>query len=208
MISTTGNDRLMVGFNRRFAPLFVELKSRFGAVTTPAVVRYFVNAGPLPRQSWYGDAETEGSRFEGEGGHFIDTASWWLDACPQEVYTAATPETGDLVTTFRFEGGSLASIVYTGSGNPRYPKETFEASAGGRTARLDNFRRASVYVGRRRHVRRAMAIDKGQRPQLERFLEAVRSGGPMPIPLASLAATTRATLAVSKSQATGRPHAM
>jgi hypothetical protein len=48
-------------------------------------------------------------------------------------------------------------------------------------------------------------LDKGQRRQLERFLEAVRSGGSMPIPLASLVATTRATLAVTASRASGRP---
>ena len=29
-VAATGNDRLMVGFNRRFAPLLVEMKSRFG----------------------------------------------------------------------------------------------------------------------------------------------------------------------------------
>ncbi|MDQ4142437.1 MAG: bi-domain-containing oxidoreductase [Actinomycetota bacterium] len=205
VIAATGNDRLMVGFNRRFAPLFVELKSRFRAEGAPGVVRYLVNAGPLPKKSWYSDAETEGSRFTGEGGHFIDTVSWWFESLPQEVHAVAASGAEDLVATLRFHGGSVASIVYTGSGNPRYPKEMFEASAGSRTARLDNFRRAAVWVGRRRHARRSIAIDKGQRPQLERFLQAVRSGGPMPIPLESLVATTRATLAVDRSQASGLP---
>ncbi len=203
-IAATGNDRLMVGFNRRFAPMLVDLKSRFGKPGAPAMARYFVNAGPLPRKSWYGDAEGEGSRFEGEGGHFIDTMSWWLDAQPQEVH-AVGASGDDVVVNLRYDDGSVASIAYTGNGNPRYPKETFEASAGGRTARLDNFRRAAVWTGRRRHVRRAIAIDKGQRAQLERFVDAVRSGGAMPIPLASLVATTRATLAVRTSQTSGCP---
>ena len=48
-------------------------------------------------------------------------------------------------------------------------------------------------------------IDKGQRAQLEHFLDAVRHDRPMPIPVASLAATTKATLAVARSLATGLP---
>ena len=113
-----------------------------------------------------------------------------------------------MLVSLRFEDGSVGSIAYATSGNPRYPKETFEASGGGRVARLDNFRRATVWVGRRRRIERALAVDKGQHPQLEQFLGAVRSGGPMPIPLASLVATTRATLAVARSQASGRPQAV
>ena len=115
---------------------------------------------------------------------------------------------GDVLVSLRFEDGSVGSIAYATNGNPRYPKETFEASSGGRVGRLDNFRRATVWVGRRRRTERALAVDKGQHPQLEQFLGAVRSGGPMPIPLASLVATTRATLAVARSQASGRPQAV
>ena len=47
--------------------------------------------------------------------------------------------------------------------------------------------------------------DKGQRAQLERFVDAVRTGAAMPISLDSLVATTRATLAVGESLATQKP---
>ena len=47
--------------------------------------------------------------------------------------------------------------------------------------------------------------DKGQQAQLERFVDAVRTGADMPIPLDSLVATTRATLAVGESLARQRP---
>lgn len=206
VVATTGNDRLMVGFNRRFAPLLVGLRSRFGVRGEPALVRYLVNAGPLGQESWYRNADTEGTRFEGEGGHFIDTVSWWLDALPVEVHALATGDESDLTVSLRFDDGSVATIAYVTNGSPRFPKEHFEASAGGRTARLDNFRQAAVWSGRRRRARWTMgAIDKGQRHQLDHFVEAVRTGGPMPIPLASLVATTRATLAVTVSQASGVP---
>jgi predicted dehydrogenase len=92
------------------------------------------------------------------------------------------------------------------NGNPRYPKEIFEVSASGRTARLDNFRRATIWSGRRRRVARVFgAVDKGQAAQVLAFVDAVRAGKAMPISVESLAATTRATLAVAASQASGRP---
>ena len=205
VVDATGNDRLMVGFNRRFAPMLVELRSRFGTTAGPGLARYLVNAGRLDAKSWYARTETEGSRFDGEGGHFIDTLSWWLGALPVEVQAVGTPGGQDLLVTIGFDDGSVATLAYATGGHPRFPKETFEASAGGRSARLDNFRRAAVWRGRRRRVQRAIgAVDKGQRHELQAFLAAVRTGGPMPIPLASLIATTRATHAVTLSQATGR----
>ena len=85
-IEKTGNDRLMVGFNRRFAPLLTAMRKEFGAAAATASTRYLVNAGPLAKDSWYLNEEAEGSRFAGEGGHFIDTLTWWADSLVEEVY--------------------------------------------------------------------------------------------------------------------------
>jgi predicted dehydrogenase/threonine dehydrogenase-like Zn-dependent dehydrogenase len=205
VIAETGNDRLMVGFNRRFAPLLVQLRAQFGAPASGSVVRYLVNAGRLDDDSWYRNEELEGSRFAGEGGHFIDTLGWWVGSLPVQVYAVRGPEHDDLQATVRFENGSTGAISYVTGGNARYPKETLDAAAGGRNARLDNFRQAAVWAGRKRSGTRARGQDKGQRAQLAAFVEAVRTGSPMPISAAALAATTRATLAVGASLLTGRP---
>ena len=209
VVRDTGNDRLMVGFNRRFAPLLVDLRTRFGADRGGSVLRYAVNAGALGSRSWYGDEKLEGSRFTGEGGHFIDTVSWWLSARPSEVSTMTARDPHDLHVGIRFDDGSIATISYATNGNARYPKELLDVAAGGRNARFDNFRRTTLWNGRRRQVRRARGSpDKGQRQQLEAFLRSVRSGGAMPIPLQSLVDTTRATLAVSLSASSGRPQSL
>lgn len=127
-------------------------------------------------------------------------------AQPLEVHALTASDPDDLHVALRYDDGSIASIDYVTHGNARYPKETFEASAGGRTARLDNFGRATVWTGRRRVTRRAFgSVDKGQARQVAAFVDAVRSGAPMPIPLPSLAATTAATLAVGRSLTTGGP---
>ena len=205
VIAKTGNDRLMVGFNRRFAPMLTKMKADFGPASSGAVTRYLVNAGPLAADSWYRD-EGEGSRFTGEGGHFLDTLSWWADSLPEEVYAVGGPDSSDVQVTVRFGNGASGVISYLTGGNVRFPKETLDATGGGRSARLDNFRKATVWAGRGHDTIRARGgQDKGQRAELARFVEACLTGAAMPIPLESLAATTRATIAVRDSLLSGKP---
>ncbi|MGW1951422.1 bi-domain-containing oxidoreductase [Streptomyces sp. NPDC001920] len=207
-VEESGNDRLQVGFNRRFAPLLREAKQRFGARSGPANLRYLVNAGRLDHGSWYLRQDTQGSRFEGEGGHFIDTAGWLLEADPVSVYAVATPGNDDLQVVLRYPDGSTATISYVTTGPGSFPKETLDLVADGRALRLDDFVRAAVYDGRSRRwvgSRLPRARDKGQNAELAAFVKAVRTGGPMPVPLQSLVATTAATLAVQTGLASGAP---
>jgi predicted dehydrogenase len=206
VVAATGNDRLMVGFNRRFAPLLVRMKSQFGPPSSSSVTRYLVNAGPLAADSWYVNDALEGSRFTGEGGHFIDTLAWWAGSLPEEVYALKGPEKDDVHVTVRFGSGSSGVITYATDGNERYPKETLDAAAGGRSARLDNFRRATVWTGRNQEVTRSRGgQDKGQRAELTQFVGAALTGAAMPIPVESLVAVTKATIAVRESLLSGRP---
>ncbi len=203
-VESTGNDRLMVGFNRRFAPMFNFARKHFGPLRGPSVVRYLVNAGSLPADSWYRDEASEGSRFSGEGGHFIDTISWWLGQDPLAVATLGAGP-GNLQVSLSYPDGSLGTVTYFTNGHPRFPKETFEAASGGRAARLENFKRVTVWASRRRSTYALGGADKGQRAQLEAFLAAVRHGDDMPVAFGALVATTRATLAAEQSLATGAP---
>lgn len=204
VVARTGNDRLMVGFNRRFGPLFVELRRRFGAAGGPVRARYLVNAGRLDASSWYLDEALEGSRFLGEGGHFIDTLGALVGHPPVEVMAQQTSNELNLQVTLRYADGSLATIDYVTDGDNRFPKETLDVTGSGRNARLDNFRRATVWTRSGRTVKRSLiGQDKGQRAELAAFLAAVRAGGPMPIDLESLVSTTRATIAVGRSLASG-----
>ena len=206
VIAKTGNDRIMVGFNRRFAPLLTGMKKRFGPLSSGCATRYLINAGPLAADSWYGNEALEGSRFTGEGGHFIDTMSWWADSLPTEVYAVPGQEQDDVQLTVRFANGSSGTITYLSTGNPRFPKETFDAAGGGRSARLDNFRKATVWLGKREDaIRSRGGQDKGQRTELERFITAVSTGARMPIPVEALVATTNATIAVRESLLSGQP---
>jgi predicted dehydrogenase/threonine dehydrogenase-like Zn-dependent dehydrogenase len=192
-VEQTGNDRLMVGFNRRFAPLFVHLRDHFRNHDAVSA-RYLVNAGQLDPASWYLKAGTEGSRFAGEGGHFIDSLTALVGHDPVEVVGQAGAS-GDVQVSLRYPDGSLGSIVYATGGHRRFPKETLDVTGGGVNARLDNFTRVTVWSPQGRTTKRSLkGQDKGQRGELVAFLGAVRRGEPMAIPLDSLVATTRATL--------------
>jgi predicted dehydrogenase/threonine dehydrogenase-like Zn-dependent dehydrogenase len=205
-IDKTGNDRLMVGFNRRFAPLLVQMRSQFGPTGVASVMRYLVNAGRLDPDSWYLNEDLEGSRFTGEGGHFIDALSWWADDLPEEVHAVPGPEHGDVQLIIRFAKGSTGTITYSTVGNARYPKETLDVSAGGCSAQLDNFTRAAVWSGRRRSTARSRGgQDKGQRHQISQFIDAIRQAAPMPISIDSLLTTTKATIAVGESLSARSP---
>ncbi|CAL9672982.1 bi-domain-containing oxidoreductase [Streptomyces sp. enrichment culture] len=206
-VEESGNDRLQVGFNRRFAPLLKEARDRFGARTGPASLRYLVNAGRLDHGSWYLQQGTEGSRFAGEGGHFVDTASWLLGADPVSVYALAPSGNEDLQVVLGYPDGSTATISYVTTGAAGFPKETLDLVADGKVLQLDDFVRTSVYDGRKRWVssRLPKARDKGQSAELAAFVKAVRTGGPMPVPLGSLVATTAATLAVRAALTGGAP---
>jgi predicted dehydrogenase/threonine dehydrogenase-like Zn-dependent dehydrogenase len=205
-ITRTGNDRLMVGFNRRFAPLLAAMRKDFGGSATTSNTRYLINAGKLAAGSWYLNEEAEGSRFTGEGGHFIDTLAWWTDSLVDEVYATRGPEKGDVQATFRFATGATGAIAYLTGGDNRFPKETMDAAGGGRNARLDNFRSATVWSSRGKSAAKARGgQDKGQRAEMEQFVEAVRTGAPMPISVSSLLSTTRATIAAGESLSSGKP---
>ncbi len=205
VVEETGNDRLVVGFNRRFAPLLVHLHHSWASTPGPVQFHYDVNAGRLDPSSWYARPDQAGSRLVGEGCHFIDTASWWLGADPLEVMARSSgADPDDLVCTLTYPGGSIATIRYTTGGNPRYPKEVLQVSGQGRVARLHNFQRTDLWQGGRRRVERAWrGVDKGQRHELRAFVGAVSSGGPMPIAFFSLLATTTATLAAERSARSG-----
>ena len=143
----------------------------------------------------------------GEGGHFIDTVSALVGLDPVEVH--ACGGSGGVNVTLRYDDGSTGLISYLTEGSSRFPKESLDVTGDGRTGRLDDFTRTTLWTARGRTVKRSLTgRDKGQREQLRRFVAAVRDGGPMPVPLDSLVATTRATLAVQAALTTRRPVAL
>jgi predicted dehydrogenase len=200
----SGNDRLLVGFNRRFSPLVRELASVFRPRSSPLFMSYRVHAGQLETGSWYLDAG-EGSRFVGEGGHFLDVFAFLTGSRPLSVCAsalrpgqAAADDRDNVAVTVTYADGSVGNLLYLTRGGSRVPKEELEVFGDGKTVQLHNFARLEVFVGDGRRASGAR-VDKGQQAEMAAFVDAARTGGPMPISIDTLIDTTIATLAVEES---------
>jgi predicted dehydrogenase len=100
----------------------------------------------------------------------------------------------------------VATIQYVSLGPGELPKERAEVFAAGGAAILDDFRLTTFYGIRRATVKTRQ--DKGFAGELSAFVTAVRDGGSPPIPLQSMARSTRVTFAIVQSLSTGRAAAI
>lgn len=202
-VQESGNDRLQIGFNRRFAPLSLKVKDALDAFIGPRTVLIRINAGKLPPGKWVSDVSESGGRIVGEACHFVDLAGYFIGEDPVKVsgiQSGRDPD--DLTITLSYPGGSAATIMYSTVGGPRLPKEYIEIHTGGVTAIIDDFRRADLFGDKRKRLGSGIQ-DKGQAAELDRFCGAVVNGSPMPISLRSLFATTEAAMKALRSVQTG-----
>lgn len=201
---------LMVGFNRRFAPLTIRLKTFLQATREPLALHYRINAGFLRADHWLNDQRQGGGRITGEVCHFVDLLCFLTGASPMEVETRSLPNPGqysndNVVCSLRFANGSLGTISYLANGDRSYSKERIEVFGGGATAVLEDFRRLElVQGGKKRVVRSLLRQDKGHRDELEAFVEAIRRGGESPTPFHEIATSMLATFALEKSRCLGQ----
>ena len=191
---------LMVGFNRRFAQQIVKMKSLLAGVRVPKSIVITINAGAIPSDHWTQDPAQGGGRIVGEGCHFIDLARFLAGA---KIAGARVPHVqgacGDSLSfVLEFEDGSTAAIQYLASGHKSFPKERVEVVAAGRILQLDNFRslRGWGWPGFRKM--NLWRQDKGNAACVTAFVNALRIGGPSPIPLDELLEVSRATLEVNR----------
>lgn len=201
---------LMVGFNRRFAPLAVRLKAFLEARNEPLAAHYRINAGLLALTHWLHDPEQGGGRIIGEGCHFIDFLTFLVGTAPVSVSAQALPDGGryredNVVLTFAFADGSLGTVSYLANGDKSFPKERVEVFAGGRVAVLDDFRSLElIQEGRRQKISASLRQDKGHLPEWQAFSAALQAGGPPPIPYEHLWGVTQATFCAVQSLRSGQ----
>ena len=202
--------RLMVGFNRRFSPLARAAKEFFAGRRAPLSIAYRVNAGRVPRTSWIQDPREGGGRIVGEVCHFVDLMQFLTGSTVTRVFAEKTAardaeivEEDSVFVTLRFADGSNGSIAYLAEGDRALPKERVEIFGEGRTFVLDDFRGATAYRDGREKRIGGRGQDKGQADEVRAVCAAVLAGGPAPITLAELAATTRATFRIRDSLRTG-----
>jgi predicted dehydrogenase len=200
-----GKTLLMVGFNRRFAPLSQRLHAFLAGRNEPLVAHYRVNAGYLPMTHWLHNPEEGGGRIIGEGCHFVDYLTFLVGDVPVTVHARALPNASryrddNVQLTFTFPDGSFGTVTYLANGDKIFPKERVEVFCGGRVAVLDDYRSLeTVYNGKQQVHRTRLRQDKGHRAEWEAFSNAIITGGSPPIPYEHLFGVTEATFAASEA---------
>jgi len=173
-----------VGYNRRYAPLSVEVRDALIAGGGSCIVEYRVNAGQVPRGHWSVEPKVGGGRIVGEACHMLDLLAFWLG--PDVVDWRATalpssepgvPSPQDFSVSLKFRGPDrrehLACLVYTSLGAKSLPKERIECHTGGGSLVLDDFVALEVH-GLAAASTRLRKADKGHRAEIRWFRDAIR----------------------------------
>ena len=181
---------LMVGFNRRFSPLISTLKSLLDSIETPKSFIYLCNAGYMPDSHWTQSSSIGGGRLLGESCHFVDLIRYLASSPIQDLQLLCAADNKPCPDTFSlqfgFANGSIGTVHYFANGSKAFPKERLEVFASGKVFRLDNFRKLQAWGLPGFRTRRLFSQDKGQSACCAAFLQAVRDGGPSPIPVSEL----------------------
>jgi polar amino acid transport system substrate-binding protein len=212
-VAGSSSGKLMVGFNRRFSPLAQRAREFFSKRDTPLSILYRVNAGRIPTEHWTQNAEEGGGRIVGEVCHFIDLMQFLTGAPPVYVFaesigakSSKIVDADSVFITLRFADGSNGSVAYLAEGDKGLAKERVEIFGAGRVFVLDDYRRATLYKDGREDQVALKTQDKGQQEQVRAVCASVLQGGPAPISLDELAATSRATFRVLDSLRERRPY--
>lgn len=174
---------LAVGFNRRYAPHVLKIKSLLQGASGPKAFVMTVNAGAIPANHWTQDAAIGGGRIVGEACHFIDLLRGLAQSPVAHSHvTHMESAMGDTATLqLGFADGSIGTVHYFANGNRAFPKERLEVFAGGRVLQLDNFVKLTGYGFSGFKAMKTWRQDKGHKAFAAAFVEAIAKGTPPPV---------------------------
>jgi predicted dehydrogenase/threonine dehydrogenase-like Zn-dependent dehydrogenase len=208
-VAQTGK-RLTVGFNRRFAPLYVELKEQVRRRTAPAIVNCVVNSPGISGSYWMADP-ARGGAILGEACHFVDLLYWLLESEPVSVSAYSLPASrgepigeNNLVASFSFADGSIGNLTYSTMGVKPAGRERVEVFAPGLAAMVADFKRLMIRAGQSRN-RFSLWPDKGYREQLAEFVSCLRRAGAPGVTAEDGARSTIGCLRMLESARTLKP---
>lgn len=175
--------QLTVGFNRRFAPFYRELKQSLRGRTGPVVINCRVSSPGISGTYWMADPSIGGAII-GEAVHFVDLMYWLLESEPVNVsaYSLPTGKTdpigeNNLVATLRFADGSIGSLNYSTIGSKGAQGERVEVFAKGVSSVVQDFKRFKSVSGSKR-TKSTLWAHKGYEAQLSSFFSNIACGKP------------------------------
>ncbi|BDU38857.1 bi-domain-containing oxidoreductase [Vibrio nigripulchritudo] len=180
--------KLMVGFNRRFAPQIRKMKSLIDPIKGPKSFIMTMNAGSIPADHWTQDITVGGGRIIGEACHFVDLMRFFVGS---EIVSVQARRIGDsdaiditedkAAIILGFADGSIGTIHYYANGAASFPKERIEVFVDGKVLQLDNFVKLKGFGFKGFKKMNLWKQDKGQNLCSQLFLDSIRDGKKAPI---------------------------
>ena len=195
--------RLMVGFNRRFAPHIVKMKELLNAHRSPKTIIMTVNAGSIPAEHWVQDLNVGGGRIIGEACHFIDLMRF-LIGFPitehQSMMMGDAPgievRSDKITINLSFSDGSFGAIHYLANGGAAFPKERVEVFCDDAVLQMDNYRVLKGYGWKGFNKMKLLRQDKGQQACATAFIKSIRDGLDSPIPYDEVMESSRISIEI------------
>ena len=193
--------QLMVGFNRRFAPYYVEMKKNLAGRTSPVVISTRMNS-PGIENGWAADA-SQGGVVLGEGCHFIDLMYWLLESEPVSVSAYGFGQ-HNVAASIKFADGSIGNFIYTVVGSETSGGEMVEVFAPGVGITTEDFKKLAVKKKSVKSNSKFFAA-KGYDDQLASFVSSLKKGSETEISVRDGVRATLACLKILESVQTGKP---
>ncbi len=193
---------LMIGFNRRFAPLAVKLKNIIDKFSSPKAFIYTINAGAIPPENWINNPAIGGGRLIGEACHFVDMLRFLAGSKIKTFNISKSKSNLDISDTFcinlEFESGDIGNINYFSNGSKSFPKERIEVFSNNSVIILDNFKKIKCWGISSRFNKRTFIQNKGNLDCVRSFLESVKKGKESPISIEEIFEVHELLLGIKK----------
>lgn len=170
-----------IGFNRRFAPLTLDLMADLNKLSGPTVLTYIINAGYMDPGHWMQNPQEGGGRLVSEVCHFIDFARFIVGSEIVKTGIRVISPDGQSVRApdnysidLYFSNGSVANIVYTSLGAPSYPKEIIHVFRNGFAFEIRDFKTLITASPRGIEEKALKSIDKGHKREFKEFAKLLR----------------------------------
>jgi predicted dehydrogenase/threonine dehydrogenase-like Zn-dependent dehydrogenase len=202
--------QLTVGFNRRYAPYYVELKRTLARRSGPAVVQCRVNSPAISGTYWMADPSIGGAIL-GEACHFVDLMYWLLESEPLSVSAYSLPTDrkapvgqNNIAASFQFADGSIGNLTYCTIGSKTSGGERVEVFAEGIGAFTSDFKQLAI-AGATRRTKSRWFPEKGLMTHMQSFVDGIRRGKAPEVSDVDGARSTLGCLAMLESARTLQP---
>jgi len=196
----------IVGFNRRFSPLSLDIKGIILKRINPLIINYRMNAGYIPPEVWV-HTEEGGGRNIGEACHIYDLFNYFTESEIKEVSASSIdPKSENIMSNdnftavLKYKDGSVCSLTYTAIGSKEIPKELMDVYFDGKSISLNDYKELLVF-GISGRNKKLSYQDKGHLNELKLFAEFIKNKEKLdigPIPLWQLNQATVISFEVEK----------